>query len=102
MCVCAHVCILSLFQLIGIEIFSATVMRLKTFWKEVPFLRLHPFDEDDSVLNDVFGIEFNSNLNRAKFMFDSTVCQSFLLIFLALSLSLFPIVRIGMKIQSGY
>lgn len=82
------VCILSLFQLFGIGMFSATVTRLKTFWKEAPFLRLQPFDEDDSVLNDVFGIEFNSKLNRAKFMFDSTVCQSFLLIFFLLFLSL--------------
>lgn len=54
--------------------------RLKTFWKEAPFLRLQPaFDDEDSALNDVFGIEFNSKLNRAKFMFDPTVCQSFLL-----------------------
>lgn len=69
---------------------SKTVSRLKAFWKEAPFLRLQPFDDDDedSALNDIFGIEFKSKLNRAKFMFDSTVCQLFLLTSLALSLAL--------------
>lgn len=69
-------------------VLSETAMRLKEFWKMAAFQRFHRFDDEDSALNDMFGIEFKSKLNRAKFMFDSTVCQSFLLTSLTLALAL--------------
>lgn len=50
--------------------------KLKMFWKEAPFLQLQ--FNDAHISDNVFGIEIDSILNRAKFVFDTTVCQSLL------------------------
>lgn len=47
--------------------------KLHAFWKEASLIDEQPTELDGS--EDVFGIEINSKINRAKFLFDTTVCK---------------------------
>lgn len=58
------------------KIRSEVMAKLKMFWKEAPFQELHC--NEMLGMDDVFGIDIDSILNRAKFVFDTTVCQSLL------------------------
>lgn len=50
--------------------------KLHAFWKEASLIDEQPTELDGS--EDVFGIEINSKINRAKFLFDTTVCKLYL------------------------
>lgn len=74
----------------GFDNFSCRIIasKLHAFWKEASLIDEQPDELDGS--EDVFGIEVNSKIHRAKFLFDTTVCK-FYFIYWKISFEIFKI-----------